>query len=953
MLSINWSDVVSVLELIRPYLIAFAVIFALAVIVILAVKKVAEPKRYLIRSQSRVAVVIALVIIVNLVCTGPMSTLLTLVSGSGAITPETQQTAEAFGKQIAEEGIVLLKNEGPLLPMTENKNLNVFGWSSTNPVYGGTGSGALSDAYEIVDLASGLEHAGFTLNQEISDFYKQYRTERPAVGMWEQDWTLPEPAADTYPEGLIENAKAFSDTAMVVMSRSGGEHIDLPQDVTQVSYTDNSSDYKDFPEGSHYLEMSQSERNMLELVCSNFEKVIVVYNGANTMELGFVNEYPQIQSVLWVPGTGQNGFDSLGAVLSGSVNPSGKTADTFVADFTADPTYHNFGNFTYDNMDEFQIPDSDAYVAGALPHFVNYVENIYIGYRFYETAAEEGLIDYDKAVVYPFGYGLSYTSFEQKMGELNVSDGTVSVDVTVTNTGNTAGKDVAEIYYTPPYTNGGLEKASVNLAAFAKTGLLEPGASETLTLQFSEEDMASFDAAGAGAYVLEDGDYEISLRSDSHTVIDSKTYQVSDMITYTGENKRSTDQAAAETAFAFAQGEVEYLSRADGFANFETAVAAPSSFSMPEADKAVFTNNSNWEPQEDAQAQMPVTGADHGLELADMRGLDYDDAQWDVLLDQMSVSDMRELVALGGYQTAAAASVGKVSTTDCDGPASINNNFTGVGSIGFPCGVMIANTWNEEIARAFGRNIGRMADEMNVSGWYAPAMNIHRSPFAGRNFEYYSEDGLLSGKIAAQAVLGAEECGVYAYIKHFAMNSQDTCRWEMLTEWASEQAIREIYLKPFEIAVKEGGAKAVMSSYNYIGSQWAGACSSLLDTVLRGEWGYHGFVLTDYFAGFGFMDAQRSIYNGGDTCLSNYDAGTNYIQNTDSATTVQHMRDASHNIMYTVVNSRAYEPENMQTGLLLYQIILIVADIAAAALMILYEVFRVRRVYAARKNAES
>lgn len=581
---------------------------------------------------------------------------------------------------------------------------------------------------------------------------------------------------------------------------------------------------------------------------------------------------------------------------------------------------------------------------------MNYVEGIYVGYRFYETAAEEGLIDYDEAVVYPFGYGLSYTSFTQEMGELHVNDGTVSVDVTVTNTGNTAGKDVAEIYYTPPYTNGGLEKASVNLAAFAKTETLEPGASETLTLTFSEEDMASFDAKDAGGYVLEEGDYEVSLRSDSHTVIDSQTYHVNETIAYTGENKRSTDQITAETAFSFAQGEVTYLSRADGFANFAEATAAPSSFSMPEADKAVFTNNSNWQPEEDPEAQMPVTGADNGLQLADLRGRDYDDEQWNALLDQMSVSEMRELVALGGYQTAAAGSVGKLSTTDCDGPASINNNFTGVGSIGFPCGVMIANTWNEDIARAFGQNIGQMADEMNVSGWYAPAMNIHRSPFAGRNFEYYSEDDLLSGKIAAQAVLGAEEHGVYAYIKHFALNSQDTNRWEMLTEWVNEQAIREVYLRPFEIAVKEGGAKAVMSSYNYIGSQWAGACSSLLDTVLRGEWGYHGFVLTDYFADFGYMDAQRSIYNGGDTCLANYDAGTNYVQNTDSATTVQHMRDASHNIMYTVVNSRAYEPENMQTGLLLYQIVLIAADIIAAVLIILYEGIRVRKVYAKRKE---
>lgn len=950
MLDINYSDVMNVLGLIRPYLIAFGVILAAAVILMIAVMKVKEPKKYIIRSQARVAVVLALAVVVNLICTGPMSTLLSLVSGSGTITEDTQATAEALGMEIADEGIVLLKNDENLLPMTDNKNLNVFGWASTNPVYGGTGSGALSAAYEIVNLQAGLENAGFTLNTELSDFYTAYRADRPVVGMWEQDWTLPEPSVDSYSDDMLNNAKEFSDTAMVVFSRPGGEHIDLPENMEGMNYTNNSEEYADFTEGMHYLELSQSERNMLDMVCENFENVIVVYNGANTLEMGFVNEYPQIKSALWVPGTGQNGFNSLGNILAGEVNPSGKTADTFVADLTAAPSFNNFGDFTYDNMEEFQIADTDQFVPGALPHFVNYVEGIYVGYRFYETAAEEGLIDYDEAVTYPFGYGLSYTTFEQEMGELTESDGIISVDVTVTNTGDVAGKDVAEIYYNPPYTNGGIEKASVNLAAFDKTEELEPGESQTLTLSFAVEDMASYDYQDAQAYVLESGEYEISLRTDSHTVVDSQTYTVDSTVTYSEDNKRSTDETAAVNAFDFAEGEVEYLSRADGFANYAEAVAAPASYSMPEADKAVFTNNSNWAPEEDPDAEMPTTGADNGLTLADLRGADYDDEQWETLLDQLTVEEMNQLVALGGYQTAAADSVGKVQTTDCDGPASINNNFTGVGSIGFPCGVMIANTFNEEIANAFGQSIGTMADEMNVSGWYAPAVNIHRSAFAGRNFEYYSEDGLLAGRIASQAIQGASEHGVYAYVKHFAMNEQETNRWEMLTTWSNEQAIREIYLKPFEIAIKEGGAMAVMSSYNYIGSQWAGASSSLLKTVLRDEWGFEGFILTDYFANFGYMDAARSIYNGGSTCLSSYDTGTNYIADTDSAVMVQHMREACHRIFYTVVNSRAYEPENIQTGLLMYQIVLIAADIVVAVLIVLYEVFRVRKVYQKRKD---
>lgn len=905
--------------------------------------KFSKPKKKLIRAQAGIAVILALGITANLICTGPLSTILTLASGSGTITEDTQAAAEQLGVEIADEGIVLLKNEDNLLPMSENKNLNVFGWASTNPVYGGTGSGAMSSAYEIISLTAGLENAGFALNNTLSDFYIEYRSDRPSVEMFEQDWTLPEPPVENYSEELLEEAKEFSDTAMVVFSRSGGEHIDLPQDVSQVSYTNNSDAYEDFPQGAHWLELSQTERNMLEMVCENFDNVIIVSNSANAMELGFVNEYEQIKSVLWCPSPGQNGFNSLGRILTGDVNPSGKTTDTFVTDLTAAPTFRNFGNFTYENMDEFTIDESDPFVGGTVPHFVNYVEGIYVGYRFYETASEEGLIDYEDTVVYPFGHGLSYTTFEQEMGDIIEADGVLSVDVTITNIGNVAGKEVAELYYNPPYTNGGIEKSSVNLIAFDKTDLLEPGESQTLTLTFMEEDMASYDYQDAEGYVLEDGTYEISLRSNSHNAIDTKIYEVKETVRFSGDTHRSTDNITATNVFDFAQGEITYLSRENGFANFEEATKAPTAYSMPEKDKAVFVNNSNWTAEESPEVQMPVTGVENGLTLEEMRGLDYDDDKWEQLLDQLTISDMNEMIALGGYQTSAAGSVGKVQTTDCDGPASINNNFTGVGSIGFPCGVMIACTWNENIAKTFGQSIGQMADEMNVSGWYAPAMNIHRNAFAGRNFEYYSEDGFLSGKMAANAVVGAEEYGVYAYIKHFALNDQETNRWQMLATWSNEQAIREIYLKPFEIAVKEGHAKAVMSSYNYLGTQWAGACSSLLNTVLRDEWGYTGFVMTDYFGNFGYMQGARSIYNGGDSCLATYDTGSNYVADTSNGTAVSNMRRASHNILYTVVNSRAYEPENIRTGLLVWQIVLIAADIVLAALLILLEAMSVRK----------
>lgn len=946
MLAINMDDVINVLNSCKPYLIALGVVLALAIVVTVACMKLKKPVKKLVRKEAWIAFLLAVVVIVNLICFIPMSSMISLAMGNGTITDETSDESTALVQEIAEEGIVLLKNDGTL-PLAADSNLNVFGWASTNPCYGGTGSGALSDAYPTVSLLQGLEDAGFNLNTELSDFYTAYRADRPEVGMWAQDWTLPEPTADSYTDEMMANAKEFSDTAMVVITRVGGEGADLPTDVSKVTYTDNSTEYKDFEAGEHYLQLDRTERDMLDLVCSNFDNVIVVYNGANAMELGFINEYSQIKSAIWCPGTGQSGFEALGEIVAGTVNPSGKTSDTFVADLTATPTWNNFGYFKYDNMDEYAYT-SNNFKTGeeetALPSFVNYVDGIYVGYRFYETAAAEGLINYDDTVVYPFGYGLSYTTFTQEMGAISEDNGTISFDVTVTNTGDVAGKDVVEVYYNPPYTNGGIEKASANLIQFEKTEVLQPGDSQTITVSFDAEDMVSYDTYGAGCYVLEAGDYQISINSDSHNVIDSQTYTVASTVTYDESNPRSTDETAAVNEFAYAEGDVTYLSRADGFANYADATAAPASMSMSDEAKATFLNNSNYNPEDynNDSDEMPTTGAKNGIKLADLRGVDYDDAQWDSLLDELTISDMDTMIAIGGYQTSAASSVGKIMTVDCDGPASINNNFTGIGSVGFPSAVMIASTWNKNLALKFGESIGKMADEMEVSGWYAPAMNTHRSAFAGRNFEYYSEDGVLSGYMATNAILGAEEYGVYAYMKHFALNDQETNRTEMLCTWANEQSIREIYLKPFEMSVKEGGAKAVMSSFNYIGTQWAGGSSALCNTVLRDEWGFRGFVLTDYFGVYGYMDSDMGIRGGTDCMLVAYDTETNHVTDTTSATGVLAMRQACKNIMYTVVNSRAYDPENLTEGLMNWQIMAIVIDVIFAALIIFLEVLAIK-----------
>ncbi len=961
MLDINIQDVLDILDNCRPYLIPLAIVLVAAIAVAVLVRKKDVALKKLARAQALVAVILATALAVSGICMGPMSTIISLAMGNGALSDETNAASESACKTIAGEGIVLLKNESNALPLANAGNLNVFGWASTNPCYGGTGSGAISDAYPMVTLLQGLENAGFNLNTELSKFYTDYRADHPPISPFLQDWTLPEPPASTYPEALLKNARDFSDTAVVVISRTGAEAADLLHDmslqptiwdgftVRNNAFENNTDAYDEFPAGTHFLELSQSERDMVELVCDNFSNVIVVYNGSNAFELGFVNDYPSIKGALWCAGPGQNGFNALGEVLSGVINPSGRTSDIFVSDLLKAPYINNIGRMEYTNMDEFA---GDMRGDKTTPAFVNYVEGIYVGYRFYETAAAEGFLDYDEAVVFPFGHGLSYTTFQQEMGELQIdADGNISFDVNVTNTGSVPGKEVVEVYYEPPYTNGGIEKAAANLIAFDKTEELAPGATEQVHFSFNHEDMASFDTHGQGCYVLEAGDYNISIRQNSHDVIEQQVYTVGSTITYGESNPRSTDEEAAISRLSDAEGNLTFLSRADGFANYDVATAAPS-YELDAEWKAKFVNNSNYNVSEhnDPNDAMPVTGAKNGMQLVDLRGADYDDPRWETLLDQLQVSEMKEMIALAGFSTLAAPSVGKVATTDCDGPAAINNNFTGVGSLGFPSATMIACSWNVDMAKLFGDSIGTMAEEMNVSGWYAPAMNMHRSAFGGRTFEYYSEDPLLSGCMAASAVSSAKEHGIYAYIKHFALNEQEYCRQSMLATWCPEQAIREIYLKPFEMCVKQGGATAVMSSYNYIGVRYTGAYPELLNDVLRGEWGFRGMVLTDYAAnqGYGYMNADQIIRNGGSAFLATFDIGTNYVTDESSATAVRSMRQAVKDIMYTVVNSRAYEAGVYNVGMQGWQIAIIAVNILIVVALAAFE-FVVVRNYRKRK----
>ena len=953
MISVEMEDVLAVLQLCKPYIIGIIAALVIGIVIMIACRRMSRGKRFLIRGEAAIAMVLAVVVCVNMICFGPMSTLIGLATGNGTLSDETNEEAAEVAEEIMEDGIVLLKNES-LLPLNETKKLNIFGWESINPAYGGAGSGGINDLYEIVSLNQGLENAGFSINQELVDFYNNYGADNPEMSIQKQSWTLPEPPVDTYSDELIKSAKEYSDVAVVVLSRKAGEgHNDIPMDVRKAAYDNNSDEYDDFPEGEHYLQLSQTERDMVDMVCSNFDNVIVVYNGANQFELGFADEYPQIKSVVWCPGTGNVGFNALGKVFSGEVNPSGKTPDTFIYDMTTAPWWNNAEKTEYTNLADMAVEGMNAGTAQVYaPAFTNYVEGIYVGYKYYETAAQEGAIDYDKTVQYPFGYGLSYTEFEQKMGELEEKDGQISVDVEVTNTGDVAGKDVVEVYYKPPYTNGGIEKSSANLIEFAKTDLLQPGESQTVTVTFSIEDMASYDENNAKAYVLEKGDYVISINSDSHTVLDQKTYTADKDVVYKGENKRASDDTAATNVFEDAKGDITYLSRADHFANYEEATAAPASAELGEPYVSEYHLNSNFDKTTylNDEDVMPTTGADNGLTLADMRDADYDDPRWEKLLDQLTVDEMANMIAMAGYQTAAMDSVGKVATLDFDGPAAINNNFTGVGSIGFPIEVVVASTWNKELAQAWGECMGKISQEMGAEGWYAPGMNTHRTAFGARNYEYFSEDGVLAGNMGAKAVEGARKYGVYSYIKHFALYEGNA---KMVSVWSNEQAIREIYLKPFEISVKQGGANAVMVSWSFLGDKWTGESSNLMNTVLRDEWGFRGMALTDFFRnnGHGFMNADAALANGVDAMLSTFNGEENNVANPEHPTSVLQMRNACKNVMYTVVSSWAYDGEHEETGMENWKKAGIGIDIVIALFMAGMEVLVIRG-YKKRKNVE-
>ena len=844
-----------------------------------------------------IAVLLTIGLVVNIACgifysaitpfmTANLNPLLTgqkqVTTGQSLTVEQAAEQSRAMAQELVQEGAVLLKDQNNALPLAEGTAVNLFGYGSVDPIYGGSGSGA-SDTSSNIDLVTGLTNAGFTVNQELVDFYKKSGVSRAAQKGFEgSNFTPAEVPAAQYTDTLLQNAKAFSDVAIVTFSRVGGEGGDLPQDMYAAGYSKTD-------DGRHYLELTQDEEDLLALIkAQGFGKVIVLINSSNAMELGFLED-DSIDAALWIGSLGSTGFNAVGEILSGKVNPSGRLSDTYAYDLTTAPAYWNAGDFTYANLKH---------------HYVEYAEGIYVGYRFYETRYVDnttGVCDeaaYAKAVQYPFGYGLSYTTFEQSVADYKTTDSAIEMTVEVKNTGNVAGKDVVQVYYTAPYTIGGIEKSHVVLAGFAKTGLLEPGASEKVTVTFAPEDMASYDETGAKAYVLEAGTYQIKLMNNAHEVIDQREYEVPAAITYSGDNARSTDLVAATNEFEdVAQGQIkQYVSRADWQGTLPTTrtdgKTASAETVAAKEDTPVYENN---------DSDQPITIADHGLTLEDMTGLDYDDPKWNDLLEQLSVDDMTNMISNGGWSTPEVASVGKPATNDLDGPAGINSLVSNLKGVSFPSEAIVGSSWNTDLAQRFGTAFGAEAAANHVVGLYAPGMNIHRTPFSGRNFEYYSEDGLLSGKMGAAMVQGVGSQGVYTYIKHFALNDQESNRLS-ISVWANEQSIREIYLKPFELSVKEGGTTAVMSSYSRLGNTWAGASKALLTDVLRNEWGFHGMVVTDSAMGnTSWMDINLALRAGGDMMLCLMGVKLDSSSNTAQ----QAMRRACHNILYTQANSIA------------------------------------------------
>ncbi|NLL63059.1 MAG: beta-glucosidase [Ruminococcaceae bacterium] len=754
----------------------------------------------------------------------------------GDISPDILEKATGVATQIEEEGIVLLKNDDDVLPL-KNKKVNVFGAVSGALFLGGGGSGSVVTK-DPIDFYEALDNAGIEYNKELFRRYKAWadlnagkHTGNGFIDMLTpmiRGSVMKELPISTITSRVMKRAQKFSDTAIIVIGRGGSEMNDLKVED---------------------LQLNDAEVKMIEKVTSSFPNVIVIFNTGNVMEMGWLEDYPSIKAAAMVWAPGEVGAEAIGKMLTGKINPSGRLNDTIAYNIADHPSSNNFGEYKYTGTN---CADSR--------YFVNYSEGIYVGYRYFETFADKEMVQY------PFGYGLSYTLFEWDNIKLETNENKISVSIDVTNTGDRAGKDVVQLYYTPPYIDGGIEKSKMELVGYAKTKLLEPQETETITITYDIRDMASYDYLTEEAWVLDKGVYEIKVGKSVRDILKTFEYNVNERKVYRTDEKTGTE---IKNRFSDAEGNLTYLSRTDIYEDWLVA-QAQIDYIAPES-----VLNSDALPEVTTEGTIPNIGVKHESGTIMLEEVARDKTLWDDFLDQLTLNEMINLLGDCAYQTGEIKRLGIPATVDNDGPASVKGAggwFYQKAGIAYPCATALACTWNDELAEKYGEMCGEEANHIGTNIWYSPACNIHRNPCAGRNFEYFSEDPLVSGKMVAAITRGAQSKNVVVTVKHFALNEQEMHRMDNgLYTWSNEQAMRELYFKPFEIAVKEARALGIMSAMNRIGANWAGANKALLTDLLREEWGFRGVVVSDIcynLTGYGYADPVIAVYAQNDMMLS-------------------------------------------------------------------------------------
>lgn len=885
--------------------------------------------------------------------------------GIASMYPATQSASkdEAFANanakniEICSEGFVLLKNEQNALPLASGAKISVFGKNSVDLSYGGSGSSGFTGIdYKTMD--DSLTEAGFQTNAALRKFYEDDRASGAGRSSNSSDLdsgdneviTVGETPQSMYTQQVKDSYKEFGDAAIVVITRIGGEGFDLPryQGDTEGAVS----------EDSHYLELDQNEIDLLTAVTDgSFGKVIVVFNIPSAFEAAFLEDTAyapfadKIDAAIWTGFAGGEGIMALGKILNGEVSPSGRLVDTWAADFSKDPTFFNFGTGPSPAY-------SDKYTNGQY-YFVDYEEGVYVGYRYYETRAlTDGEDWYAENVVYPFGYGLSYTQFAWEVGQPSASelkkDGTIEIDVTVTNTGAVAGKEVVQLYCTPPYYEGGIEKAAKVLCGFAKTGELQPNESETVTLSFDPYYAASYDYRDANGnsfcgYELESGDYILSVAHNAHETEKAFERSLYEDIRYSED---PVSQNTVENRYTGAEGYTDsdyqlstVLSRSDWEGTWPDA---PTASEMTLSDDMLdeLLDESPNDPNDLSGEAMPDFDMEGTLTIRDLLPgsspepspqpiIAYDDPAWEELLDRCSVEELEKLINEGCYSTQAIEGIGLPATQHGDGPAGFTyflNKDAVFGTCHYCSEPVMAATFNEDLMEELGNTIGEEGYWGNdktgqpYSSIYAPGVNIHRSMFGGRNAEYFSEDPLLSGKMAAAEIRGCQEMGVICMVKHFAANEQETHRARNGdVSWLTEQSLREIYLRSFEIAVKEGESRGLMTSFNRIGLKWTGGDYRLITEILRDEWGFQGTVICDFNTHPEYMFSRQMAYAGGDLNLANTPVA--WVDPTDVGDLVV-LRRCAKNVIYSLANSNAMNGEVIGYRMPDWQIIVLVVDAA-------------------------